>query len=124
MTNIEVLYSLRDVNERFDILTNDRIFTENLTLIRNSSNEMTNILDHSMLHRFSTQTLPRIHTKIQWLELELISIEQFLFAAEYPNLHGLTLVNIERQIDLCAFDGKNTKFHWSRIFFGILLEEE
>ena len=67
---------------------------------------MNNILDHSMFDRFSTQILPKIHTKIQWLELEPISIEHFLFAAEYPNLHCLTLSNIERQIDLCAFNGK------------------
>ena len=108
LTNIEVLYSFRDINKRFDILTNDRIFTEHLTLIRNSSNEMNNILNHSMFHRVSTQILPKTHTKIRWLELEPISIEHFLFAGEYPNLHCLTLSNIERQIDLCAFDGKKS----------------
>jgi hypothetical protein len=33
-------------------------------------------------------------------------MERILFAADYPNLHGLTLFNIERETDLRVFDGK------------------
>jgi hypothetical protein len=108
LTKIEALYSLPDVNKRFDIITNDRIFTEHLTLMTNSSNEVNSTLDDSMLHRFCTQILPKIHTKIKWLNLEPVSMGRFLFAAEYPNLYGLTLFNIERETDLCPFDGKKS----------------
>jgi hypothetical protein len=74
----------------------------------NSSNEVNSTLDDSMLHRFCTQILPKIHTKIKWLNLEPVSMGRFLFAAEYPNLYGLTLFNIERETDLCPFDGKKS----------------
>jgi hypothetical protein len=107
LTKIEVLYSLRDVNQQFDMITNDRIFTEYLTLMTNSSNEMNNTPDHSIVDRFCTQILPKIHTKIKWLNLESVSMRRFLFAAEYPNLYGLTLFKIEREIDLCLFDGES-----------------
>ena len=106
LTNIEVLYSLRDVNNRLDNITSDPIFTEHLTLTTHSSNEVNNTLDDSMLNRFCTQILPKIHMKAKWLILEPLSMERFLFAVDYPNLHALTLINIECETDLCLFDGK------------------
>lgn len=106
LTKIEVLYSLRDVNKRLDSITGDSIFTEHLTLMTHSSNGINSTLDNSMLDRFCTQILPKIHSKIKWLNLDPESMGRILSTAEYANLHGLTVCNIERETDLCVFDGK------------------
>ncbi|UJR11114.1 hypothetical protein I4U23_015296 [Adineta vaga] len=87
LTNIEVLYSLLDVNKRLHSLANDSFFTEHLTFLVHSVNEI----------------LPNIHSKIKWLNLEPLSMRDILSATDYPNLHGLTLLHIERETDLCLF---------------------
>lgn len=65
LTNIEVLYSLINVNRRFDSIASDSVFTENLTLMTRSSNDVINSLDNSMLNYFCTGILPKIHSKIR-----------------------------------------------------------
>ena len=40
LSNIEVLYSLIGVNIRLDKIANDPIFTDHLTLIKRSSNDV------------------------------------------------------------------------------------
>ncbi len=111
LTNIEVLYSLIGINIRLDKIVNDPIFTEHLTLIRRSSNNVINSLDDSILERFCSEILPKIHYKIKWFDLEPLCMERILLAAEYPNLHGLSLFNIERNTILRLFGGKRFCFY-------------
>ncbi|CAM4839507.1 unnamed protein product [Rotaria magnacalcarata] len=50
-----------------------------------------------MFHRFCSQILPQIHHKIQWLHLELLTMNAILLSANYPNLYGLGLYGLKMQ---------------------------
>ena len=39
-------------------------------------------------------------------DLEPLSVERVLLAVDYPNLHELSLFNIERELAVRLFDGK------------------
>jgi hypothetical protein len=106
LNNVEVLYSSIGVNIRLDQIAIDSIFTEYLPLITRSSNGSINSLDDSMLDRFCTEILPRIHRKIKWLTLEPSYIERLFLTLDYPNLHSLSLFNIESGTALRLLAGK------------------
>jgi hypothetical protein len=105
LNNVEVLYSSIGVNIRLDQIAIDPIFTEHLALITRASNGFIASLDNSMFDRFCSEILPRIHCKIKWLTLEPSCIER-LFAFDYPNLHSLSLFNIERETAVRLFAGE------------------
>ncbi|CAF3495835.1 unnamed protein product [Rotaria sp. Silwood2] len=48
-----------------------------------------------MLDRFCLQILPKIHHKIEELNLEALSMTRILLATNYPNLHGLSLYDLD-----------------------------
>jgi hypothetical protein len=102
--NIEVLYSLIGINKRLDTIVLDSIFTRNLTITRpfNGLNQ----LPDAVLDRFCLEILPKIHHKIEWIDVESSSIERILLLTNYPNLNGLGLYDLtsERARDL--FTGK------------------
>jgi hypothetical protein len=104
LTRIEVLYSLIGLNLRLDQIVKDPIFTEHLNLMKRSSNGDINPLDNSILHRLCSEILPEIHHQIKWLDLESLSVENIL-AANYPNLHSLSLFNIDSQVAARLFSG-------------------
>ena len=110
LTNIEVLYSLIGVNIRLNKIVNDPLFTEHLTFMTHSSNGVIHSLDNSMLNRFCSEILPRIHRKIKWLTLEPLHMERILLTADYPNLRVLSLFNIERETIVRLLGGK--QFHF------------
>jgi len=94
LINTEVLYSMMDVNARFDKIASDSIFSSQLTLMRRTSNGFIYPMVDLELDRFCSQILPKIHHKIKQLELESLPMERILLAAEYPNLCELSLFNI------------------------------
>jgi hypothetical protein len=106
LNNVEVLYSSIGVNIRLDQIAIDPIFTEHLPLITRSSNGFINSLDDSMLDRFCTEILPRIHCNIKWLALEPSYIERLFLTLDYSNLHSLSLFNIERETAVRLFAGE------------------
>jgi hypothetical protein len=111
LTNIEVLYSLAGINIRLDKIANDPLFTEHLSLIRRLSSNVISSLDDSILERFCSEILPKIHYKMKWLDLEPLCMERILVAADYPNLRGLSLFNIEYKTILRLFRGKQFHFY-------------
>ncbi|CAF1303331.1 unnamed protein product [Rotaria sp. Silwood1] len=72
-------------------------------MIRCSSNGSFDRLDHQILDRFCSQILPSIHHNIKWLDVECSSMEDVLLCTSYPNLSGLGLHNIEKNIALRIF---------------------
>ena len=108
LSNIEVLYSLIGVNIRLDKIASDPIFTDHLPLLKCSSNGVTKSLDDSILDRLYSEILPTIHHKIRWFDLEPLSMERVLLTVDYPNLHVLSLFNIERDIAVRLFGGKHS----------------
>jgi hypothetical protein len=106
LSNIEVLYSLIGVNIRLDKIASDPIFTDHLSLLKRSSNGVINSLDDSLFDRLYSEILPTIRHKINWLDLEPLSMERVLLTVDYPNLHVLSLFNIERDLAVRLFGGK------------------
>lgn len=120
LKNIELLYYLTDVNPRLDCILNESIFTNRLVLLRFISGHLVDskslvscraypLLD-PILDRFCERILPKINIKIRWLELESTSMERVLHAANYPNLFGFALYNIQTERALEIFSGK--MFHF------------
>ncbi|CAF2966232.1 unnamed protein product, partial [Rotaria sp. Silwood2] len=84
-------------NKRLDALVHDSIFASRLTMIRFSSNDSIYPLPDPMLDRFCSEILPKIHRKIKWLDVESSSMERILLVANYSNLYGLALYNIDEE---------------------------
>ncbi|CAF3474071.1 unnamed protein product [Rotaria socialis] len=104
LDNLEVLYSFQGVNERFNKIIHDPIFTSRLSFPQLSFNKYIKKFSSDMiLNRFCSQILPTIRTKIKWLDLESESMRNILDAADYPNLYALGLYNIEEETAKCLF---------------------
>ena len=91
---------LHGVNNRLNKIIRDSLFTNSLTFVEWFSN--------NFLNRFCLQILPDISEKIEWLYLEESSAKNILRAADYPNLYGLGLYNMNLQRARRLFTGKNT----------------
>ncbi|CAF2399966.1 unnamed protein product [Rotaria sp. Silwood2] len=104
LNNVDLLYSFYGVNERLNKILHDRIFTSRLNFLKWSSNLLINRFSSDIiLNRFCLQILPEISMKIEWLDLESSSMKYILYAADYPNLNGLNLYNIEDKTAKCFF---------------------
>jgi len=88
LNNIDILYSLVDVNQRFDRLALDSIYIRNLDFTANDKFQEY----HQFLNRFCTNILPRIHHQINKRTLGQLSIERLLHIVDYPQLYSLSLV--------------------------------
>ncbi|CAF1428059.1 unnamed protein product [Rotaria sordida] len=106
LKNVSLLYSLIGVNKRLNTIVHDPIFTSHLTLMRCLLDDSICPLPDSMLDRFCSQILPEIHCQIKWLDLESSSMERILRAANYPNLSGLGLLDIDLETAQSLFVGK------------------
>ncbi|CAF4493158.1 unnamed protein product [Rotaria socialis] len=108
MNNVEILYSLFGVDERFDSILQDPIFTNHLNFLKWSSKKFLNIFSPDIIFdRFCLQILPAVREKIQWLRIDSSSMNQILHATHYPNLHGLGLFNIEEETIKSLFTDVN-----------------
>ena len=61
--NTDVLYSLIDINERFNTIVHDPIFTSHLTLTKCFSDNSNYPLPDPILDRFCLQILPSIEVE-------------------------------------------------------------
>jgi hypothetical protein len=106
LNNIDLLYSLIGVNKRLNKIVHDSMFTNSLTLFGSLLCDYVDPLPDLMLDRFCSQILPEIHDNIKWLKLESSSMKHILLSANYPNLFGLGIYNIEKPAVLDLFNGK------------------
>jgi hypothetical protein len=105
--NVEVLNSFMGVNKRFNRIAHDRTFTSHLSLMKRSWHCIIyNSLPDVVLDRFCSQILPEINHQINWLDLELTSIDRILRATNYPNLYEIGLYGIDIERALSVFLGK------------------
>ncbi len=95
LDNVDVLYSLMNVNTRLNQIVHDPIFTTKITLTQ----------PDILLDRFCSEILPKIHHKIKWLKLESASMERILLACDYPNLCQLDIFIIHKNPAI-HFSGK------------------
>jgi hypothetical protein len=108
LDNVDVLYSLLDINnQRLDIIAQEQIFSNilNFVFITQSTDEISTISD-SILDRFCVSILPRVHKNVKSLIIESISMECILRAGIYPNLTELKLFNFNKEIISRYFTGK------------------
>ncbi|CAF4188409.1 unnamed protein product, partial [Rotaria sordida] len=104
LDNLELLYSFQGVNERLNKIIHDQTFTSRLSFLNRSFNKFINKFSSNIiLNEFCLQILPKIRTKIEWLDLESESMKNILDAADYPNLYAFGLYNIEEETAKCLF---------------------
>jgi hypothetical protein len=111
MNVVNVLYSLVDVNQRFDRLAFDPLIIHNIDLTEKnfqSVYDQTFSVDDKILSKICDQILCRISDQINALTVEQHSIQRILHATDYPQLYSLSLVN---------FDGKTLDQYLTGIVF-------
>lgn len=106
LSNVEVLYSLSDVNQRLNQIVYGPDFTSQLILSNCCLYRSFASPPISVLSRFCFQILPRIHDKIQRLGLEASFIDHILFSSNFPNLSSLSLFDLEIEHAKYVFTGK------------------
>ena len=106
LSKVELLYSLMGINIQLDKILSDSIFIKELTLFRYFTNDYIFPLVDTVLDRFCSEILPKIHYKINVLNVESFSMKRILLAADYPNLSGLGLYNIDMRTAERVFTGK------------------
>ena len=108
LENIDVLYSLLDINnQRLDILVQEQIFSTILNFVSTSEmNERICSIPKSTLDQLCVSVLPRIHENVQSLIVEPIYMECILRAADYPNLTKLKVFNFNMEFVSLHLIGK------------------
>ncbi|CAF1502603.1 unnamed protein product [Rotaria sordida] len=107
LDNIQLLYSLMDVNIRFNKILHVSNLTNRLTLLKWSIDNLISPLSDTVLDRFCKKIIPKIHHNVEWLGTESSSVERILLAAKYPNLNGLALFNMTEDIAQHLFNEEN-----------------
>ena len=100
LNNIDVLYSLLDINNgRLNILAQENTFTNILNFV--------SIDDISLIDRFCSYILPRIHHNVKCFILYPVLMERILLATDYPNLTELKIFDFDEDIALKHFTSKH-----------------
>ena len=106
LTNIDVLYSLLEVDhQQLNIIILDKAFTQSLNFVNTVNGDLWPI-NNSILGPFSTNILPKIGFRITSLTLHSKSMEAVLLADDYPNLTKLKLLCVTQNIASRYLTGK------------------
>jgi len=90
LNNVDVLYSLLDINNgRLNIVAQENTFTNILKFV--------SIDDISIFDRFCIDILPRIHCKVKCFILNSFFMNRFLLATDYPNLTELKIFHFKQK---------------------------
>jgi hypothetical protein len=98
MDMIDVLYSLVDVNKRFNQLVFDPVYIHHLDLTVKTSLDHNLPVDNQFFNQIRTKVLPRICSKVNKMTIIPPSME-FIFntTIDYPQLHSLLLADFEHK---------------------------
>ena len=102
---IDVFDSLVDVDERFDRLVFDPLFTHHVDLVLKPLISNSSSIDDQRLDRVCTKILPRINCHVSKLTLDPLSLERVLATADYPHLHTLSLIHFPAETLLSQLKG-------------------
>ncbi|CAF0798981.1 unnamed protein product [Adineta steineri] len=101
LNNIDVLYSLFDINNgRLDILAQGITFTDILKFI--------SIDNIPIIDRFCIDILPRINHNVKCFAFDPVFMERILLATDYPNLTKLTIIHFQKAIALNYFTDESS----------------
>ncbi|CAF1370841.1 unnamed protein product [Rotaria sordida] len=95
LNNIDILYSLVDVNQRFDRLVFNSLYIHDLNFTSNLLLDCEFKEYSKHFNRICTSILPRIRHQINKLTLRQLSIQRVLYTCNFPQLHSLSLVSID-----------------------------
>ncbi|CAF3381034.1 unnamed protein product [Rotaria sp. Silwood2] len=98
---VDVLYSLADINERFNRLIFDPLYIYNLDMTIITTKLMFRhslSIDNQILDRICENVLPRIHHHVNKLTLEPNSMERVLYSSNYSQLYSLSLVDFQEEM--------------------------
>jgi hypothetical protein len=98
LNTVDMLYSLVDVNQRFDRLAFDPFYIQRLNFSIESSNNYNSSVYTHILDRICEKILPRINEKVTKLTLEPLSVERVLGTVHYPQLYSLSFFNFQPKI--------------------------
>ena len=100
LNNVEVLYSLFDINNgRLNILTQENTFTNILKFVT--------IDDTSLLDQFCIDILPRIRRNVKCFIFDPCLMERILLVTDYPNLTELKIHHFHQEIAFNYFTSKH-----------------
>jgi hypothetical protein len=100
LITIDALYSLVNVNKRFDRLVLNALHIRNLdttNMVIKSYYDRTFSISNNMLSEICQKILPRIHHQLNELIVDQNSMEHIL-TVNYPQLDSLSLVNFPNEI--------------------------
>jgi hypothetical protein len=106
---VDVLYSLVNVTQRFDHLVFNPTYIRTLDITclrRELFPDRIYSTDSHVLERICQNIIPRINHQVNELITDQHSIERVLHTADYPQLHSLSLIDIDENFLLNLFQGK------------------
>jgi len=107
LNNIDVLYSLFDINnQRLDNIIQENILINTLNFVLTTLTDDTLSISDLILDRFCISILPKIHYHVKSLIINSLSMERILLVGDYPNLNQLKIFNFNGQIVSSYFTGK------------------
>ena len=102
LNNVDILYSLVDVNQRFDRLVVDSLYVRDLNMTNimsiNSLYNQTSSIDTQVLSEICSKVLPQIDHQVHKLTVEQGTMKRILLAANYGQLYSLSLINFQEEI--------------------------
>ncbi|CAF3562791.1 unnamed protein product [Rotaria sp. Silwood1] len=110
---VDVLYSLVDVNERFDQLILDHLYIRHLnmtTMTIKSAFDRIFSINNQVLSRICENIFPRIHDQVNQLTIDSHSIDRLL-TFNYPQLYSLSLVDFQENILLQYLKGNSNLYN-------------
>ncbi|CAF3221190.1 unnamed protein product [Rotaria sp. Silwood2] len=90
---VDIVYSLVNVNQRFDLLTLDPFYIHHLDFVIKRDDVHNSSVDIQIIDRICEKILPRINEKVNKLTVDQFSMEGIISTIDYPQLHSLSLVN-------------------------------
>ncbi|CAF4572452.1 unnamed protein product, partial [Rotaria sp. Silwood2] len=101
LNRIDALYSLVDVNKRFNRLVLNSLHIRNLdttSMVIKSYYDRRFSIDNNILLKICEKILPRIHHQLNELIVEQNSVKHILLTGYYLQLDSLSLVNFQKEI--------------------------
>ncbi|CAF2919463.1 unnamed protein product [Rotaria sp. Silwood2] len=95
---VDMLYSLVDVNQRFDRLALDSLYIHHFDLVIKRDDIHNFSVDTHIIDRICSKILPRINDKVTKFTLEPLSMERVFSTVHYPQLYSLSFVNFQPKI--------------------------
>ncbi|CAF1672233.1 unnamed protein product, partial [Adineta ricciae] len=97
---VDSLYSLVDVNERFDEIVLEALHIQCLdtaNMLKESSFDESAPVNQAILRKICEKILPRLHLQLNELVVDQNSLQHILFSNTYPQLSSLSLVNFQQK---------------------------